>query len=81
MRKLGDAALYLIEDMLVYFGLFVFTFSFDFMVNLAIASRLYPATHEPDGHPYSLGILQILFMSFCLFQFARKCWDFVRYYK
>lgn len=75
----GDAKRYLREDLLVYSGLFLFTLAFDFLVNLAIACHLHNAPHTPQGHPYSYGAIQLMFMGFCAVQFFRKLADW-KYY-
>lgn len=75
---LRDAKKYLEEDMLVYFGLAFINLTWDFLLNLAIAVNLHTAPHTPQGHPYSLGIIQILMLSFCAIQFLRK-WNDWRY--
>lgn len=75
---LRDARQYLEEDMLVYGGFAVLNLAWDFLFNLAVAVNLHTAPHEPNGHPYSLGAIQIIALLFCMIQFARK-WNHRRY--
>lgn len=80
MTGIGDAKRFLLEDMFIYAGFFIFVSSFDLLVNLGIALNLYKSLHNPQGFPYSFGLGQTAAMIFSAIQFFRKLSDF-RYYK
>lgn len=69
---LGDPKRWLLEDLCIYSFTFLLCLSWDWLVNLSYVTGLVDGSHEPFGHPYSLGGIQVVGLVFALSQGIRK---------
>lgn len=61
----------MVENILVYSSVVFVNFIFDWVVNLAIVTRVYAPAHEPF-HPYQYGAFQIMIFILCAVQIVRN---------
>lgn len=68
-RDWPEAKWHVFENIWVYCGLIGFDLSFDWLINL---SRAIGIGSSDSGHPYSLGLFQVLFFAFSVVQLMRN---------